>query len=257
MEISTPRFKVGKRGLDDKVLREIPGTLIEPDSKSDTLLFVQIGHTGAHSAYRKFFGDLLGEDFNVYLGQFRTRMPHYLKHSADDLFQIDAQLRDQLEVDKVFYIGHCTGMNAAVASVEKYNTDVKGLYGICAYPSLGDILTADANTDNNSLLQRLVDSAPALTVGLSYSPLKEANITNKVEFAIAENDLFLRTYKPEIVDRFETFFKNRFENCTVETFPEKNHSFNTHQRYLGFNKGDPNPLVDAVKTFVQDCIKPN
>ena len=251
MKISEESYKAGKGSIDDKV--DIPGTLIQPDSKSDVLVFIQAGHDGHHEIYKEFLGEPLGEEFNVYISELRHRGLRSFKTSIDDVFEIDSMIREKTGASKVVYVGHCTGMNAAVASAEKHGTDVKGLYGISTYPSLGDILTADENPEKKSLKQRLADSVSSFTFGLSDYPLKEAGTDKKTRFAIAGRDHSLRTYKPEVAARFMKIFGDRFENSTSRVFPGRTHSFNTSYRYRNvFNRGDPDPLVDDIREFVYE-----
>ena len=297
MKIDTVQFKVGKRGLEDRVLTEISGTVIQPDSRSENTLFVQAGHDGRHEWYVEHFGKKLGNDFNVVITELRKRgLPsplynlrnldvagslyglwshlsgytnrsgsgsrdesdswnHFKRHSPDDFYGIYEQASDMLESGKSAALGHCSGANVVAETVKKHDVYFEGgLYCVSSYPSVRDRFTADANHDNKSLMQRLVDALPPdIFFGLSDFPMKEADIgENAIRFAIGGNDLFLGTSNSGRAARFETIFKNQFENCTVKLFPGKSHSFNSNQNYKAFNKGDPDVLVNDVRTFMYD-----
>ena len=285
MNVRYTPLKVGKRGLEDKVQIELPGTLIKPDSRSDILLLVEAGFFGHHEAYIDFFGKKLGNEFNIYLSQIRDRGVRSVKHSLDDLFQIDLQLRDLVETDRVVYIGHSMGANIVMASIEKHNTQVKGIYAICAYPSYGDTRTRNENPDKKSLQQRGLDMLSVLAIdhltkiptkklpvglinkiyrleidefaAIPVAPLKyqikKANIDEVVRFAICGNDELVNTRYPEIAERFKTMFTGRFKNSTVEVFPDRNHCFNfAYKDMAQFNKDDPEPLVYDVTKFVYE-----
>ena len=276
-------LKVGKRGLDDKVKIELPGRLIQPDTRSEISIFIIPGFTGHYEDYIDYFAKKLGQEFNVYVSELRNKGTRSVKHSLDDLVQIDEQVRDRVETNKVIYAPHSMGVSVAAAAIEEHKPEVKGVYAISAYPSVGDVLTRDPDPDKRSLLQIGVDEVlsrlpldflstvpmPLYAFGIKdvfgfptedirtipasmiRHTLKEANIDQPIRFAIAGKDNWVNTRYPEAIERYETIFSNQFKGFTSRLFEDRNHCFNFDPEKLApFNEDCPEPLANDIREFV-------
>lgn len=250
MTLTEMQLELGKRGLDDKVKIESTGYLVEPDTRSNILILLQAGFLGKPEDYIPHFAEQIGKEVNVYVSPLRNR-GLFVKNALDDHLQTYEQVRNRTEADIVIPAGHSMGMNVSVASVEKNDLQVAGIYGLAAYPSLGDTRTRDGDPDKKSLQHKLVDLFGSIVPlsPLQY-PLREANIDETVRFAIAENDevLGIRN-RPEVAERNKRILNEQFDS-TSRTFGKKNHCFNYGYLDLApFNKDDSQPLIDDVLDF--------
>lgn len=250
--ISEPVLYVGRRGIEDKKKVGIPGKLIKPGSRSDTLILFACGIQGKHHDYYEHFGKLLGNEFNVYITELRSRGLEFGDTLKADHYQIDNQLRDIVEAEKVIYIGHSMGMSVSVASKNEYGLKVDGFYGICAYPSFGDSRTSDEDINSESIQQRAVNIAEVFDFGPLAARLKDQKILEPSRFAIGGIDEVLNTKDRKVAKRFQNYFK-RYQNSSSQIFEGKNHCFNqTLYDFAPFNKNDPNILINDILNFVYD-----
>ena len=249
MKVTNMPMYVGKRTYDDNIKIELPGTLIKPESRSDITLILEAGLNCHHQNYISHFGRLLANDFNVYISEIRNKGFWKVNQSPDDFSQVDEKIRDITETDKIFYLGHCMGMNIAVEAKNKHNKDIMGMYGICTYPSIGFTRTKSEDLNNKSLQERLIDYIPRISF-LGY-PLKESQIEEPVRFAIAEKDELLNINgSKDMIQRFKTFFY-QYPKATCKVFDGRYHCFNNKRgERIPFNVLKPDMLVDDITRFV-------
>jgi len=253
MKIKDMPIYVGKRAYDDNRKIGLPGTLIMPESKSDISLIFETGLNGHHQDYIDYFGKLLGNDFNVYINEMRNRGLWMVDQSPDDLAQVDEIIRDITETDKVFYVGHSMGMDIAVETRIRHKNEIKGLYGICAYPSIGFTRSRTSENRKGSWEEKIIDSLPLISF-LSY-PLKNSMINDPVRFAIAENDEVLNIHGMRNNARRFVEFYSQYPKSTSKIFKGKNHCFNnTKYMFSPFNRDEPEKLVDDIIKFVYCTI---
>ncbi len=254
MKIKETTIAVGKRAADDKRKLDLPGTLITPDTQSDTLLLVLCGFSGHQEHYVEFFGKQMGAEFSVYISEMRGRGLCNTDRCIDDFAQIDSTMRDEIETDRVFYIAHSMGMPISVAAKNRHGLNVAGLYGISTFPSIGDTRTKDPDIQIKSLQHRLLDSLAGINYGPLGVQLDDEEISEPVRFAIAGQDEVTGTTHPATAERFVSSF-NRYPDSSSKIFAGKNHCFNKRRRdYKPFNKDDPEILVSDVKEFVYRTI---
>ena len=249
MEKYKLRIQCGRSSPEDPKKVSIPGELIVyPGSKK--LLLCVTGFIGDFRDYLPYFAEKLGEDFNIYLTELRRKGWANIDNCSRDLTEIDKRIRELLGIDEVTYIGHSAGMNA-IAQSRKFNfLKIKGFYGICAYPSLGDTRTRNIDLEKRGLKQRTVDLLGKLNFGPFGSELKECQFEEPVRFAIAGNDELLRTYDPKILERFRKYFRRNPKESEI-VFDEMNHCFNyTPWNLKPFNRDKPVLLIEDIKNFV-------
>ena len=141
-------------------------------------------------------------------------------------------------------------MGTAVAnrSLEDYGQNVRSLYGICAYPTLGDTRAKSSDIKKKTLTQGIVDLTSKIEFGPVVPLTDGCNLTIPTKIAIGSNDHVLQTYKPEVLLRFLQKFQQY--GAETEVFEGMNHCFNYKPRDLvPFNRDNPNILVDNIKQF--------
>lgn len=245
---------VGKRGLEDRIKINLPGTLVKPFNRSDTLFLFVTGVTGHHQDYVVHFAEPLGQFVNVYVAEIRKRGLCRASVTLDDIFQIDRQVRDRAEVSTVIYAGHSMGVNLVVASHEKYHSIVQGFYDICPYPSYGDAFTRNPDFRKRSFQQRCLELVGKTTqFGPLAYPLRNATVSLPMRFAIAGNDEVVHTEHPDVLERFTMYFndRSRFPQGSLQVFYGRGHCFNFQRGdYKPFNKDQPQELINDVVAFI-------
>ncbi len=250
MTLTDLTLTVGKNCADDKNKTTIPGMLIKPDTKSDILIIFTAGIFGKYPDYIENFGKILGKEFNIYLTELQNKGFAKGNNLISSNYQIDQQIRDRIETDNVIYISHSMGMNIAVETKNKYQTKVRKLYGICAYPSLGDTQTNQEDITKESSLQKLATLIENSNYGPFAFPLKNQQIDEPIRFAIGDIDEVINTRKPAIAKRFEEYFL-KFPNSSTRLFHNANHCFNrTPYDFAPFNKDNPTILIEDIKEFI-------
>ena len=218
-----------------------------PSSKK--LLLCVTGVYGKSKDYLPYFADKLGENFNVYITELRNRGIASVDNCARDLAQIEQNLRKTLGLDDVVYIAHSMGMNVAARTRKFSDSKVNGFYGCAAYPSVGDTRAVSEDLEERGLKQVGIDLVSRLNFGPFGAPLKEYIFKEPVRFAIPGNDEVLNTNNPQVLERFETYFK-RNPNASTRVFDGVNHCFNYKRKdYSPFNKDNSDLLVDDIKNF--------
>ena len=246
MKIKDLELLVGDRGLDDIKTKKIPGRLIMPDKKSNTLLLVSAGWTTKYSSYSKHFGELLGEEFNVYITEQRKGRFRKASVLKTDFSQIDEQIRDRVEPDNVIYVGHSLGTAIANSCIEDFGKEVAGLYGVCAYHQY-------SNSRSIPLMRVIANYVEKSKRGFLVPLLKGSQFTVPTKLAIAGGDHTLRTHRLEIQQKFLDIFEQH--GAEVEVFDNMNHGFNMEFSDLnGFNKNEPELLVKSVRDFVYKVL---
>lgn len=251
MKFQDLALSVGKRGFDDIKKVDIPGRLITSDTKSDILLLFSTGFSGKHLDYFEYFGKLLGEEFNIYITEHRGRGMSKGSTLKRDFSQIDEQIRDRVETDKVIYIGHSMGTAIANTCAEEFKKNVVSLYGICAYPLFSD--SRIKPDGSNSLTQLITKHVEKSEFGPLIPLINGHNLITPTKIAIGGNDHILRTYnlgvKQKFIDKFEQY------GAEVEVFDGRNHCFNNKPfDFVPFNKVKPEVLVDNIKSFVYKSL---
>ena len=141
------------------------------------------------------------------------------------------------------------GMNVAARTRKFSDSKVNGYYGCAAYPSIGDTQTESEDIEKRGLRQAGLDLVSRLNFGPVGAPLKEHVFEEPVRFAVPGNDEVLNTNNPQVLERFETYFK-RNPNASTRVFDGVNHCFNYKRKdYSPFNKDNPDLLVDDIKNF--------
>lgn len=237
---------VGKRGLDDREKIKIPGKLIMPDKKSDTLLLLSVGWSGKYSDYLEYFGELLGEEFNVYITEHRQGRFRSASTLKKDFSQIDEQIRERVEPDNVIYIGHSLGTAIANGCIRDFEKKVAGLYGICAYRQYSD-------SKSNHLIRFITRYVEKSKRGFLVPLFEETQFTVPTKLAIGGGDHTLCTYKLGIQQRFFDIFEQH--GAEVEIFENMNHHFNMEfSKFDGFNRNEPELLVNSIGEFVHKVL---
>lgn len=240
---------VGDRGIEDTRKQEIPGRLIRPDSRSELLLIISCGLGGNHNDYSDNFGQLLGEEVNVYITEQRKK--GWTKGSTlkQDFSQIEKQVKDIVETDNVVHIGHSMGAAVANGSTQEYGLQPRGLYGICAYPTLADTQIGAGDEKGETFMQNIIKLAARSELGPLLPFSQEPKLGMPCKIAIGTNDNILRTNRTEVLEVFQEKFQGY--GAHVELFKGRNHCFNYKQKELApFNKDDPQVLVDNVREFI-------
>lgn len=218
-----------------------------PGSKK--LLICVAGVIGKNKDYLKYFADKLGEDFNVYMTELRNRGIANVDNCARDLVRTEQDLRKTLGLEDVVYVAHSMGMNVVARTRNFSDSKISGFYGCAAYPSAGDTRAISENPDEKGLQQRAIDLLSKLNFSSIGTQLKEHIFEEPVRFAIAGKDTIVNTINPQVLKRFENYFRRNPKSST-RTFDGFNHCFNyTPGDYSPFNKDEPNLLVDDIKNF--------
>ncbi len=245
-------ISVGKHHTDDKTKIELPGTLITPGRGSDTLLTFLCGYRGNKGHYIPHFALPLGEAYNIYVGELRSRGRCNTGKCIDDFAQVDRKLREELAPDTIIYLGHSLGFSIEVAAKNRHGLEAHGLYGICAYPSVGDRYTHSSDIEVKSYKQRLVERLAPKDWGPFGAPLKQQTIEERARFAIGGADTTLNTDDLKVALRFVKYFHQDNPLAGSDIFQGKNHSFNENPGdHAPFNKDNPGILIRDVSEFVE------
>ena len=226
-----------------------PGVYLPAQHSSSVLLIIQGGWNRKCGDYVEFLARPLAERYHVYIAELRTgtliRKPGacFAWRCVKDLLGVHEAIQTQTGATQVVYVGHSMGGAIAAEVIRRGARDVRGFYGMAAYPSLGD--SQDLEKSRGRLRQRLFNALAASRWGPFAYPLKGQRFDIPCRFAIGGKDARLNTDRPEIRTRFEALFE-RVGHSSTAVIEEGDHYFGVAGR------GNRDSDDDASGLFVQD-----
>ena len=243
-------LEVGRREIDDIQKVSIEGAIVRPDRNTDIAIILVPGINTRWEHYMSDFSLEIGKIWPVYTTNLRRKGFTSGETVVRDLAQIDEQMRDRFETDRIVYFGHSMGLPLGVEAARIHERQILGYLGMTTYPSLGDRFNSSPNTSENNSVQSLADRIALATNFAPFAyPLNQSDIDAPVLFVIGENDWVTGTSSSNVRERFQNQFE-RFPNGISITIPG-NHWFNHGLRIASYNQDNREALITTAKSFLQ------